>query len=54
MSEAPRDADPGADDYPGMPRWVKVLGVLLAALILLILLMMVWGGGGHGPWRHMP
>jgi hypothetical protein len=31
---------------PGMPRWVKVSGLLLAAALLL---MMV---SGHGPWRH--
>lgn len=39
---------PGPD--VSMPRWVKVLGAVLAALLLLVGIMML--GGGHGPHAH--
>ncbi|MBY3530799.1 hypothetical protein HFN72_33570 [Rhizobium laguerreae] len=40
--------------YPGMPRWVKICGVVLAVAILLTALLMVSGiGGQHGPGRHL-
>jgi hypothetical protein len=44
-----RDADRGSP--PGMPRWVKVVGlaVLVAALVLAAVLLV---GGEHGPARH--
>jgi hypothetical protein len=37
---------------PPMPRWVKVVGlvILVAALVLVALLLLV--GGEHGPARH--
>ena len=43
--------------YPGMPRWVKLSGLVVGVLILLALGLMVIGGhegslGGHGPGRH--
>ena len=48
------DVDPGRD-YPGMPRWVKVSGIIALILVLLVVVMMVAGGGGqHGPGRHVP
>ena len=37
---------------PGAPRWVKTLGIVLAALLLLALLVMLASGGQHGPGRH--
>jgi hypothetical protein len=39
---------------PRMPRWVKVIGIIVAALILLAVMAMVSGLGGsdHGPGRH--
>lgn len=45
-----READRGSP--PAVPRWVKVVGlvVLVAALVLVALLVLV--GGGHGPARH--
>lgn len=45
-----READGGSP--PAIPRWVKVVGlvVLVAALILVALLVLV--DGGHGPARH--
>jgi hypothetical protein len=35
-----------------MPRWVKTLGIVLAALLVLALLVMLVSGGQHGPSRH--
>ncbi|MBY3184232.1 hypothetical protein RWK44_21170 [Rhizobium sp. 25PS6] len=41
--------------YPGMPRWVKISGVVLAVAILLAAVLMISGiGGQHGPGRHLP
>lgn len=41
--------------YPGMPRWVIVLGILGVLLILLLVTALVTGlGGEHGPGRHLP
>jgi hypothetical protein len=37
---------------PGVPRWVKTLGIVLAVLLLLALLVMLASGGQHGPGRH--
>ena len=38
---------------PGIPRWVKVAGIVLAVVALLVVVMLlVGGGGGHGPQRH--
>ena len=40
--------------YPGMPRWVKVGGIIAALVILLVLIIVLSGvGGPHGPGRHM-
>ena len=54
---APGD-DTGAGtgrDYPGMPRWVKLAGIVALALVLLVVVLMVAGvGGQHGPGRHLP
>jgi hypothetical protein len=58
MGDPPRardqgDATGGAADRgspPGMPRWVKVSGIIVAVLILLIVALLL--SGGHGPRRH--
>ena len=42
-------ADP--PPYPGTPRWVKVLGIIVIALVVLVVAMM-FIGGEHGPGRH--
>jgi hypothetical protein len=41
-------------EYPGTPRWVKVLGIVTLVLVLLAIIVMVAGGGNHGPGRHIP
>lgn len=38
-------------DSTGMPRWVKVFGIIALVLALLFVVMLV-GGGRHGPARH--
>jgi hypothetical protein len=37
---------------PGMPRWVKMLGIITLILILLVGIMLLTGE--HGPGRHAP
>jgi hypothetical protein len=39
--------------YPGTPRWVKVLGIIVLLLVLLIVAR-IFIGGEHGPGRHTP
>jgi hypothetical protein len=36
----------------GLPRWVKVSG-LVALLLALLVVVMLLIGGGHGPGRHV-
>lgn len=39
---------------PGMPRWVKVIGLVLAVVAALALLAQLTGAAGnHGPGRHL-
>jgi hypothetical protein len=61
MTERPPAPNPDDDSGmvydrespPGMPRWVKVAGIILAVVALLVVVMLlVGGGGGHGPQRH--
>jgi hypothetical protein len=41
--------------YPGTPRWVKVLGIIILILIILAVIALATGlGGPHGPGRHLP
>jgi len=41
--------------YPGIPRWVKVSGIIVIVLVLLVGIVRVTGlGGMHGPMRHAP
>lgn len=46
---------PGGGARPGTPRWVKVIGLVVAVLVALVLLAQLGGvGGDHGPGRHLP
>lgn len=42
------------DAYPGTPRWVKVLGLVVIALIVVAFALGLLLGGEHGPARHVP
>ena len=61
MGDPPRARDPGeaagvgADrgSPPGMPRWVKVSGIIVAVLALLLVIVLLVSGGEHGPRRHV-
>lgn len=43
--------DPEED--AGLPRWVKVFGIVAAVLAVLVIAMVLLGGGNHGPGRHL-
>ena len=44
----------GGGQGPGVPRWVKVIGIVVAALVVLLILAQVTGiAGEHGPGRHV-
>lgn len=40
--------------YPGLPRWVKISGIVGGLLLLLLVVAMFAGAGPgrHGPGRH--
>jgi hypothetical protein len=41
--------------YPGTPRWVKIVGIIVLVLVLVLGIVLLTGiGGAHGPVRHMP
>jgi len=46
--------DTGDDrDRGGIPRWVKVIGIVVAVLVLLVVIVELAGlDAGHGPSRH--
>jgi hypothetical protein len=48
MTDPSRDQDP-----TGIPRWVKVSGIVAAVVVAVVLLVMALIGGEHGPGRHM-
>ena len=60
MAHSPADADlggnargePAPGSPPGVPRWVKVFGIVAIVLVLLLGGLMLFGGGSHGPGRH--
>ena len=60
MADPPRSRDPGEaagvaadrESPPGMPRWVKVSGIIVAVLVLLLVIVLLISGG-HGPRRHL-
>lgn len=35
----------------GVPRWVKVVGIVVAVVVLLVIVVLLVGGG-HAPRRH--
>lgn len=41
-----------APPYPGIPRWVKVSGIIAIVMVLLVIIIMFTGE--HGPGRHAP
>ena len=41
-------------DYPGAPRWVKVLGAIAALLVATFIVVHLAGGGFQGMHGHSP
>jgi hypothetical protein len=42
------------NDYPGIPRWVKISWLVVSLLLLLTAIIVAFDiGGPHGPGRHM-
>ncbi len=54
LPETPRptsiDRDRAAP--PGVPRWLKVLALVVGILVLVLAAIMLIAGGDHGPDRH--
>lgn len=48
-SVTPEPSDPGTREPTGMPRWVKVFGLVTAVVAVLVVVMLLIG---HGPGRH--
>jgi hypothetical protein len=38
----------------GMPRWVKVSGIIAIVIAVTVLIVVLVSGGEHGPGRHLP
>jgi hypothetical protein len=51
-SDDESSAEPDRESTTGMPRWVKVLGIITIVVVLLFVIMLLMGGGRHGPGRH--
>lgn len=53
MAHPPPYRDSGAEadreSAPGLPGWLKVLGIAVVIVVLLVVAMMLVGGGGHTP-----
>jgi hypothetical protein len=55
MNGADQNESRGPDPKVGMPRWVKVSGVIIAVgLVLLVVLMLTGVLGEHGPGQFGP
>ena len=54
MTDPTHEPGTGSDTSPpGMPRWVRVSLLVVAAAVLILVSLMVTGvGGEHGPGRH--
>lgn len=52
-SHQPTESDHGRpmDTPPGVPRWVKVTGIVVGLLFVVLVVVML-AGGNHGPGRH--
>jgi hypothetical protein len=47
--------EPDQDPAIGLPRWVKVSGIIFGGLVVLLIVLGLTGLlGGHGPWQHGP
>lgn len=42
----------GGDPAGGIPRWLKLAGIVVAIVALVVITAMFIGGGGHTPRPH--
>lgn len=52
MTERPESSGNVEDHPPGVPRWLKVSGLVVGLVVLLLVVAMLLLGGDHGPGRH--
>jgi ABC-type transporter Mla subunit MlaD len=45
---------PDIGDDTGIPRWVKIFGVIALIVVLLVVILMLTGVGIGGPGGHTP
>jgi hypothetical protein len=46
--------EPGREPHSsGLPRWVKVFGLITIAVLVLLVVLLI-AGSDHGPGRHSP
>ena len=50
-SSPKRDGSADRGPTAGLPRWVKVSGIIALVLVVLVLVLLL-AGGDHGPGRH--
>jgi ABC-type transporter Mla subunit MlaD len=48
------DLRPDRESTTGVPRWVKVIGIIALIVVLLVVVIMLTGGGLVGPGGHTP
>ncbi len=53
MAEPAPDRSPDDAAAGGIPRWVKVLGVLVLLLILVVAVLHLTGNSAGGPGSHL-
>lgn len=46
-------AGPEGGTPPGMPRWVKVFGLVALVVVVLVVGVLLFADGDHGPRRHV-
>jgi hypothetical protein len=50
-SDSAEDPDVEPESTTGMPRWVKISGIVVLVVILVVVIMLLIGSN-HGPGRH--
>lgn len=50
--DAPDSIDRRADGPPGLPGWVKLLGLSVVIVVVVLVVVMLLLGGEHGPGMH--
>ena len=52
LDERPQAEESPTSQPPGVPVWVKGLGIALGVLVVVVLVVMLFSGGQHGPGMH--